>query len=157
MRTYILCSICVLFVNFLTTFGFACVVDRCVFCIICFTLVKFFFGFTTKSLESWKSWCCPKDTKHDDVIKWKHFPRCWPFARNSTVPGEFPAQRPVTRSFDVFFLRLNKRLIKESWGWWFETPSHPLWRHRNECVHCSWHALCTRHCNLILKNYCIAS
>ena len=26
-------------------------------------------------------------------------------------PGEFPTQRPVTRSFDVFFdLRLNKRL-----------------------------------------------
>ena len=34
-------------------------------------------------------------------------------AENSPVPGEFPAQRPVTRSFDVFFdLRLNKRLSK---------------------------------------------
>ena len=32
-------------------------------------------------------------------------------AGNSPVTGEFPAQRPVTRSFDVFFdLRLNKRL-----------------------------------------------
>ena len=31
------------------------------------------------------------------------------------VPGEFPAQRPVTRSFDVFFdLRLNKQLSKQS-------------------------------------------
>ena len=31
---------------------------------------------------------------------------------NSPVPGEFPAQRPVTRSFDVFFdLHPNK------WGW----------------------------------------
>ena len=31
-----------------------------------------------------------------------------------TSPGEFPAQRPVTRSFDVFFdLRLNKRLSKQ--------------------------------------------
>ena len=37
---------------------------------------------------------------------------------------EFPAQRPVTWSFDVFFdLRLNKLLSKQSWGWWFETPS----------------------------------
>ena len=48
--------------------------------------------------------------------------------------GEFigPAQRPVTRSFDVFIdLRLNKRLSKQSWGWWFEMLSHPLWRHRN--------------------------
>ena len=50
-----------------------------------------------------------------------------------TGPGEFHAQRPVTRSFDVFFdLRLNKRLSKQSWGWWFGTLSRPLWRHRNE-------------------------
>ena len=54
------------------------------------------------------------------------------FAGNSPVSGEFPAQRPVTRSFDIFFdLRLNKRLSKQSWGWWFETLSYPLWRHRN--------------------------
>ena len=36
-------------------------------------------------------------------------------AGNSPVPGEFPAQRPVARSFEVFFdLRLNKRLSKQS-------------------------------------------
>ena len=47
-------------------------------------------------------------------------------AGNSPVPDEFPAQRPVTRSFDVYFdLRPNKRLSKQSWDWWFETPSHP--------------------------------
>ena len=40
-------------------------------------------------------------------------------AGNSLVTGEFPAQRPVTRSFDVFFDRgLNKRLSKQSWDWW---------------------------------------
>ena len=56
-------------------------------------------------------------------------------AGNSRVPGEFPAQRPVTRSFDVFFdLRLNKLLSKQSWGWWFETLSHPLWRQCNGCL-----------------------
>ena len=54
-------------------------------------------------------------------------------AGNSPVTGEFPAQRPVTRSFDVFCdLRLNKRLSKQSRGWWFDTPSCPLWRHCNE-------------------------
>ena len=53
-------------------------------------------------------------------------------AGNSPVSGEFPTQRPVTRSFDVFFdLCLNKRLSKQWWGWWFETLSCPLWRHRN--------------------------
>ena len=54
-------------------------------------------------------------------------------AGNSPVSGEFPAQRPVTRSFDIFFdVRLIKRLSKHSRGWWFETLSHPLWRHRND-------------------------
>ena len=53
-----------------------------------------------------------------------------------TGPGEFPTQRPVTRSFDVFFdLRLNKRLSKQPWGWWFETPSWSLWRQCNDWGH----------------------
>ena len=53
-------------------------------------------------------------------------------AGNSPVTDEFPSQWPVMRSFDVFFdLRLNKRLSKQSWGWWFETQSGSLWRHCN--------------------------
>ena len=64
---------------------------------------------------------------------WRHQMETFPAllaicAGNSPVP----AQRPVKRSFDVFFdLRLNKRLSKQSWSWWFETLSRPLWRHRN--------------------------
>ena len=55
-------------------------------------------------------------------------------AGNSPITSEFHAQRPVTRSFDVFFdLRPNKRLSKQSWGWWFETPSRSLWRHCDGC------------------------
>ena len=54
-------------------------------------------------------------------------------AGNSPVTGEFPTRRPVTRSFEVFFdLRLNERLIKKSWGWWFATPLRPLCRHSND-------------------------
>ena len=53
-------------------------------------------------------------------------------AGNSPVPGEFSAQRPVTRSFDVFFdLHLDKQLSKQCPGWWFETPSGSLWRQCN--------------------------
>ena len=52
-------------------------------------------------------------------------------AGNSPVTGEFPSQRTVTQSFDVFYA-LNKRLSKQSWGWWFETPSPSLWRHCND-------------------------
>ena len=56
-----------------------------------------------------------------------------PLCGEFTGPGEFPTQRPVTRSFDVLFdLRLNKRLSKQPWGWWFETSSWSLWRQRNE-------------------------
>ena len=55
-------------------------------------------------------------------------------AGNSQVPGEFPSQRPVTRSFAVFFdLLLKKRFNKQSTVRWFETPSRSLWRHYNDC------------------------
>ena len=57
-------------------------------------------------------------------------PLCGEFTGPRWIPR---TQRPVTRSFDVFCdLRFNKRLSKQSWGWWFETLSRPLWRHRNE-------------------------
>ena len=46
-----------------------------------------------------------------------------PLCGEFTGPGEFHTQRPVTRSFDVYFdLRLNKWLSKQPWGWWFEMP-----------------------------------
>ena len=69
-------------------------------------------------------------------------------AGNSPVHGEFPAQRPVTRSFDVFFdVRPNKQLSKQSWGWWSETLSPSLWRHRN---------VTNRHneCSMIMSTVC---
>ena len=81
-------------------------------------------------LNVWIGW-------HDDVIKWKLFPCYWPFVRgiNSSVNGEFPTQRPVTRSFDVFYdLRLNKRFSKLWRGWWFETRSCTLWSHCNDVI-----------------------
>ena len=61
-------------------------------------------------------------------------------ARNSSVTGEFPAQRPVTRNIDISFdLRLNKRLSKQSWGWWFEVRWRSWWRHCNVVI--SFHPL----------------
>ena len=52
---------------------------------------------------------------------------------NPPVTGEFPSQRPVTRTFGVFFdLNLWKQLGKQSYRLWFETPSRSLWRHCNE-------------------------
>ena len=56
---------------------------------------------------------------------------------NSPVTHEFPPQRPVTQSFDVFFdLCLNKQLSKQLRHWWFEMPLGSLWCHCNgECYY----------------------
>ena len=67
---------------------------------------------------------------HDDVIKWKHIPRYWPFARTKASDAKL-------RCF--FCLRPNKLLSKQSRGWWFETLSRPLWRHRNGDFNFVWH------------------
>ena len=67
---------------------------------------------------------------HNDVIKWKHFPRYWPFVRGIHRSRWIPH----TKASDAelwCFLRLNKLFGKQWWGWWFETLTRPLWRHRN--------------------------
>ena len=81
---------------------------------------------------------------------------------NSSVTGEFFAQRPVTRSFDVSFdLHLNKRLSKQS-CYWFETPSRSLWLHRNDYVPLLLPVLDTRNHSITVAAHrvlfiCIAS
>ena len=63
-----------------------------------------------------------------------------PLCGNSPFTGEFPTKWPVARGIDVFFdLRMNKRLSKQSWGWWFEAPSRPLWRHCNVIMEPIYH------------------
>ena len=58
------------------------------------------------------------------------FPCYWPFVRGIQRPSVNSPHKGQWRG--VFFdLRLNKRLNKPSWGWWFETPSRPFWRHCN--------------------------
>ena len=58
-------------------------------------------------------WAGDKTSVYDDVIKWKHFPRNWPFVR------------VIRRS----------TMSKQSWDWWFETPSRPFWRQSNVFHH----------------------
>ena len=58
---------------------------------------------------------------------------------NPPVTGGLPSQRPVMRSFDVFFdLRLNKRLNKKSRRRWFEKPWRSLWHHCNVMISTSF-------------------
>ena len=66
---------------------------------------------------------------HDDVIKWKHFPRHWLFVRGI---HRWPVNSPHKGQWrGALKFSLTERLSKQSWGWWFETPSCSLWRHCN--------------------------
>ena len=78
-----------------------------------------------------------------------------PLCGEFSGPGEFPTQRPVTRSFDVCFdLRLIKQLSKQPWGWWFETPSWSVWRQRNGC-NFSCLSLTTSKVRASMRNYIV--
>ena len=70
-----------------------------------------FISFSTRSIVSW----------------WRHQMKTFS-ALLALCAGNLPVtghrKRTLTRSFDVFFdLRLNKRLSKQSWGWWFESSA----------------------------------
>ena len=112
---------------------------RCVFAEEAFhiSLLSFYFHMAATSLTS-ASGGVEYNTANFAESRWRHQMERFSallalYAGYSPVTGEFPAQRLVTRSFDVFFdLRLNKRFSKQSWGWWFETPSRSLWRHCND-------------------------
>ena len=71
---------------------------------------------------------------NDDLIQWKHFPRYWPFVRGiyrSPVNSPHKGQWRGALMFS-FICTWKKPLSKQSWSWWFETPSCILWRHCNE-------------------------
>ena len=129
----------------------------------CHTYMSFKYSYVTNIRSA--SWCCD-----DDVIKWKHFPRYWPFVRGiDRSPVGSPHKRPVARSFDVIYdLHLKKRLSDQSRRRWFEKPSHSLWRHCNHpevsmqisiCIQISIEkndtieVLCTARVNIQLQNY----
>ena len=70
-------------------------------------------------------------TPHDDVIKWKHFPRYWPFVRgihrwpmNSLHKGQW--RGALMYSLSCAWINA---WVNNCEGWWFETPSPSLWRH----------------------------
>ena len=79
---------------------------------------------------------------HDDVIKWKQYPYYWSFVmcvrgiHRSGSPVNSPhklviGESPHKHDKGPIMRPVNKRLSKQSWGWIFETPLHPLWRHCN--------------------------
>ena len=49
----------------------------------------------------------PSQTLHDDVIKWKHIPRNWPFVRGSPVKSPHKGQWRGALMFSLIFTRIN--------------------------------------------------
>ena len=87
---------------------------------------------------------------HYDVIKWKHFPRYWPFVRGihrPLVSSPHKGQWCRALMFPLICAWI-KRLSKQSWDWWFETPSCSLWRHGYEGIKKYVSSIST-HCGLV--------
>ena len=102
----------------------------------CWNIVNWVLG--NKLQWQWNRY--PMVFEHDNVIKWKHFPRYWPFLRGirrSPVTDEFPSQRPVTRRLDVFLDLRPNRLSKQ-----IETPA--IW----DAI-----VLIMRHCNMFIWQF----
>ena len=91
------------------------------------------------AVSSWRRHL--QKTSHDDVIKWKLFPRYWPFVWGiHRSPVNVPHKGPITQSFHVVFdLRLNKRLSKQLRRRCFGMPYRLLWRQCNERYRLWWH------------------
>ena len=78
---------------------------------------------------------------HDDAIKWKHFLHYWPFVRGihrSPVNSPHKDQWRGALRFSLIYTRINKRLSKQWWGWWFESTLCPLWCHYNATIYHHW-------------------
>ena len=75
-------------------------------------------------------------TWHDDVIKWKHFPRYWPFVRGghrSTVDSPHKGQWHGTWMFSLISAWTNS-LVKTLDTPVIFVPLCSLWRHCNDCI-----------------------
>ena len=99
---------------FFSLFGFGCIIENKDTC-----------KQKSRVLQLRAAYCC-RFRRSVCLYSWWRQPM-ETFSAVLPVTGEFPSQRPLWRSFDVFFdLRLNKRSSKQSRRLWFKTPSRSL-------------------------------
>ena len=78
--------------------------------------------------------------RHDDVIKWKHFPRYWPFVRGiHRSPVKYPhkGQWRGALMFSLICVWINGWVSNGETGD-FRQLLRPLWRHCNPCFVLIW-------------------
>ena len=76
------------------------------------------------------------EMKIDMMTSWNGniFTRNWPFVWGI---HRYKGQWRGALMFSLICVWINGSVLsKQSWGWWFETPSRPLWRHWNEISCC---------------------
>ena len=99
-----------------------------------------------RSLGNTIQWCrynaanFLKDSQKTPIPRpwWCHQMETFSALLVTSVCGEFTGHQwiPLTKASDAelwcfLWSALNKRLGKQSRGWWFEARSRPLWHHRN--------------------------
>ena len=90
--------------------------------LLCFVAVTCLFGSVV---------ICCIPVNHDDVIKWKHIPRLWPFVWGIRW---IPRTDSGDAKLYCFLLSAPEQTFKQSRRRWFETSSRPLWRHCNDSL-----------------------
>ena len=76
-------------------------------------------------------------SRHDNIIKWKHFRRYFPLGRGIHRSPVVAPQRPHKGQwrgalmFSLIYVRMNKRLSTHSERRWLAMPSRSLWSHCN--------------------------
>ena len=90
---------------------------------------------------------------HDDVMKWGHFPRYWPFVREFTGPRWIPHTKAMqwrgVLIFSLIFVWINGWVNNRETG--DLRRYRPLWRHRNDHPACWW--LTTVWCHNICRQW----
>ena len=81
-----------------------------------------------------------------------------PLCREFTSHRWIPPHKGKWRGAMVLSLicAWNKRLSKQSWGWWFETPSGSLWRHCNDYLQRIGMSACVV-MHVMFSNHCLMS
>ena len=125
-------------------------------------------GFSGVSILCWKAYSDKQKTlkilHHWPLVQgfhgfpwWRHQMEtfsAWPFVRGiHRSPVNSPHKGQWRGALMIFYLRLNKRLSKQSWGWWFETLSRSLWRHRNARKEPVMQKVCPCLCNYIFVRW----
>ena len=89
-----------------------------------------------KSLKNYMGFGVPCfDCWNGDVIKWKHFPRYWPFVRG--IHRWITLTKASDRELWCFLWSAPEKIAwvnNRNARRWFETPSHTLWRHCNSAT-----------------------